>query len=90
MADPSLSDRAKKAIEEFSEVVALDRKMAAAVSKIIAENPSAVLIAWEQEGSIKVTSIPFSVYLIRGMVDGLYELVCIDQSGAADDSDAED
>ena len=56
-------------------MVDLDRKVAAVISKVLARSPHAVLIAWEEDGGVKATSIPFSACLVKGMVDTLFDMV---------------
>jgi hypothetical protein len=65
----------EEAIEEFTEMVNLDKKVSAVISKVLARSPSAILIAWEEEGTVKATSIPFSACLVKGMVDTLFDMV---------------
>ncbi len=65
----------EEVIEEFTEMVNLERKVAAVISKVLSRNPSAILIAWEEEGAVKATSIPFSTCLVKGMVDTLFDMV---------------
>ena len=80
MTDPQID-----AIEQFQEMVDLDRKVAAVISKVLARSPHAVLIAWEEDGGVKATSIPFSTCLVKGMVDTLFDMVF---EPAADDDEA--
>jgi hypothetical protein len=64
------------AIEQFQEMVDLDRKIASTVAKVMAQSPVAIMIAWEDaEGGVKATSIPFSACLVKGMVDTLFDMV---------------
>jgi len=65
----------EEAIEEFTEMVNLDKKVSAVISKVLARYPSAILIGWEEEGTVKATSIPFSACLVKGMVDTLFDMV---------------
>ena len=70
-----MSDATAQAIEQFQDMVDLDRKVAAVISKVLARQPHAVLIAWEEDGGVKATSIPFSACLVKGMVDTLFDMV---------------
>lgn len=70
-----MTDSTMEAIEQFQEMVDLDRKVAAVISKVLARSPHAVLIAWEEDGGVKATSIPFSTCLVKGMVDTLFDMV---------------
>lgn len=88
MALPLNSDL-DKAIEDFQEMVNLDRKVATVISQVMARSPNAVLIAWEEAGSVKATTIPFSTCLVKGMVDTLFDMVFKDDADDADD-DSED
>jgi hypothetical protein len=73
------------AIEQFQEMADLDRKVAVTLSKVMAQSPVAIMIAWEDaEGGVKATSIPFSACLVKGMVDTLFDMVF---DGDADDDD---
>jgi hypothetical protein len=80
-----VTDSTTEAIEQFQEMVDLDRKVAAVISKVMARSPHAVLIAWEEDGGVKATSIPFSTCLVKGMVDTLFDMVF---EPAADDDEA--
>ncbi len=80
-----MTDSTAEAIEQFQEMVDLDRKVAAVISKVLARSPHAVLIAWEEDGGVKATSIPFSTCLVKGMVDTLFDMVF---EPAADDDEA--
>jgi hypothetical protein len=74
------------AIEQFQEMADLDRKLSATISKIMAQSPVAIMIAWEDaEGGVKATSIPFSACLVKGMVDTLFDMVF--DSDTDDDDD---
>ena len=70
-----MNNAATEAIEQFQDMVDLDRKVAAVISKVLARSPHAVLIAWEEDGGVKATSIPFSACLVKGMVDTLFDMV---------------
>lgn len=70
MSDPTL-----EAIEQFQDMVDLDRKVASVISKVLARSPHAVLIAWEEADGVKATSVPFSACLVKGMVDTLFDMV---------------
>ena len=84
MALPLNSDL-DKAIEDFQEMVNLDRKVATVISQVMARSPNAVLIAWEEAGSVKATTIPFSTCLVKGMVDTLFDMVFKDDADEAED-----
>ena len=68
-------------------MVNLDRKVAAVISKVLARSPSAILIAWEEEGTVKATSIPFSTCLVKGMVDTLFDMVFGDNNDTEEPED---
>ena len=70
-----MTDATSQAIEQFQDMVDLDRKVASVISKVLARQPHAVLIAWEEEGGVKATSVPFSACLVKGMVDTLFDMV---------------
>ena len=76
----------EKAIEDFNDMANLDRKVASVISQVMARSPNAVLIAWEEAGTVKATSIPFSTCLVKGMVDTLFDMVFT--GGDDDDDDA--
>lgn len=82
---PPLNSDLDKAIEDFQEMVNLDRKVATVISQVMARSPNAVLIAWEEAGSVKATTIPFSTCLVKGMVDTLFDMVFKDDADDADD-----
>ena len=84
MALPLNSDL-DKAIEDFQEMVNLDRKVATVISQVMARSPNAVLIAWEEAGTVKATTIPFSTCLVKGMVDTLFDMVFKDDPDDADE-----
>lgn len=70
-----MNNATTEAIEQFQDMVDLDRKVASVISKVLARSPHAVLIAWEEDGGVKATSIPFSACLVKGMVDTLFDMV---------------
>ncbi len=78
------------AIEQFSEMAALDKRAMEALSKVLAQGPSAILIAWEQAGEVKATTVPFSVCLMKGMVDTLYDMAFGDTIAASEEDDDND
>lgn len=88
MPSPLNSDL-DKAIEDFQEMVNLDRKVATVISQVMARSPNAVLIAWEEAGSVKATTIPFSTCLVKGMVDTLFDMVFKDDADDDDDDPPE-
>jgi hypothetical protein len=63
------------AIQDFIEATDIDRRLLEAISKVLAKSPRAVLIAWEDDTSFGLTSIPFSRSLIKGMVDTAFDAV---------------
>lgn len=70
-----MSGAKAEAIEQFQEMVDLDRRVAKVISEVMARQPLAVMIAWEDAEGTKVTSIPFSANLVKGMVDTLFDMV---------------
>lgn len=70
-----MNNTTSEAIEQFQDMVDLDRKVASVISKVLARSPHAVLIAWEEDGGVKATSVPFSACLVKGMVDTLFDMV---------------
>lgn len=67
------------AIQEFAESADIDRRVLETISKVLAKSPRAILIAWEDETSFGMTSIPFSRSLIKGMVDTAFDAVFGDE-----------
>jgi len=63
------------AIQDFLEATDIDRRLLESISKVLAKSPRAVLIAWEDDNSFGLTSIPFSRSLIKGMVDTAFDAV---------------
>jgi hypothetical protein len=63
------------AIQDFAESTDIDRRALEAISKVLAKSPRAILIAWEDDTSFGMTSIPFSRSLIKGMVDTAFDAV---------------
>ena len=63
------------AIQDFLEATDIDRRLLESISKVLAKSPRAVLIAWEEDNSFGLTSIPFSRSLIKGMVDTAFDAV---------------
>jgi len=63
------------AIQDFLEATDIDRRLLEAISRVLAKSPRAVLIAWEDDTSFGMTSIPFSKSLIKGMVDTAFDAV---------------
>lgn len=75
------------AIQDFAESSDIDRRAVEAISKILAKSPRAILIAWEDDTSFGMTSIPFSRSLIKGMVDTAFDAVFGDDVDAGDGPD---
>lgn len=73
-------DSRAAAIQEFSEAADIDRRIAEAISKVMAQSPRAVLIVWEADNSFGMTSVPFSRSLIKGMVDSAFDVIFGDVS----------
>lgn len=70
-----MSPSKEAAINQFQETIDLERKVAAVVSKVLANSPHAIMIAWEDDTGVKATSIPYSICLVKGMVDTLFDMV---------------
>ena len=70
-----LPDEKALAMQQFAEAADLERKIQEVISRVIARSPNAVLIAWEEDGGVKATSVPFSACLVKGMVDTLFDMV---------------
>ena len=80
-------DSRATAIQEFSEAADIDRRIAEAISKVMAQSPRAVLIVWETDNAFGMTSVPFSRSLIKGMVDSAFDVIFGDTS-ETDDSES--
>ena len=70
-----MPDAKTVAIEQFEEMAYLERQVARVIADIMARNPRTLVIAWEDAEGTKVTSVPFSANLVKGMVDTLYDMV---------------
>jgi len=82
-----VTDPKIEAIEQFQEMLDLDRRVASVISKVMARSPVAVLVAWEEgDGSVKATSVPFSACLVKGMVDTLFDMIFDSPDEELDDS----
>jgi hypothetical protein len=75
-------------IQEFSDSAELDRRVMETVARILARNPRAVLIAWEDDGSFGVTAVPFSNSLVKGMVDSAFDAVFDSDASEEEDPNA--
>jgi hypothetical protein len=75
------------AIQEFADSADIDRRVLETVSKVLAKSPRAILIAWEDDTSFGLTSIPFSRSLIKGMVDTAFDAVFGDDEVPETDPD---
>ena len=75
------------AIQDFLEATDIDRRLLEAISRVLAKSPRAVLIAWEDDTSFGMTSIPFSRSLIKGMVDTAFDAVFGDDETPEADPD---
>jgi len=67
-----------EAIQQFAESAQLERNIMKVAQALAARNPAAVVILWEEDGQVRATSIPPSLMLVRGMVDGMHELLFSD------------
>ena len=81
-----MTDLKLEAIEQFQEMIDLDRKVASVISKVMARSPHAILIAWEDSDGVKATSIPFSACLVKGMIDTLFDMIFDSPDSDEDDS----
>jgi len=82
-----VTDPKIEAIEQFQEMLDLDRRVASVISKVMARSPVAILVAWEEgDGSVKATSVPFSACLVKGMVDTLFDMIFDSPDEELDDS----
>jgi hypothetical protein len=63
------------ALQDFAESADIDRRALEAISRVLAKSPRAILIAWEDDTSFGITSVPFSRSLIKGMVDTAFDAV---------------
>jgi hypothetical protein len=75
-------------IQEFSDSAELDRRVMETVARILARNPRAVLIAWEDAESFGVTAVPFSNSLVKGMVDSAFDAVFDSDTAEEEDLNA--
>ncbi len=87
---PDMTDARTQAIESFDEMTSLDKKAMSILSTVLGRHPNAIMIAWEENGEVKATSIPFSACLVKGMVDTLYDMVFGDRNEEDDSSSEEE
>ena len=77
----------KQAIQEFEAGAAFEGQVQTALRAIFEQKPRAVLIGWEHATGVGVTSVPFSVALVKGMMILLQELV--DQEDEVEEEEEE-
>lgn len=82
-------DRRTEAIQQFVELHALEETAMQALKAVFAQKPRALLMAWETETGVGVTSVPFSMALVHGMMKLLEEMLEADEE-EADENDEED
>jgi hypothetical protein len=71
-------------------MTSIDRKAMSILSTVLGRHPNAIMIAWEENGEVKATSVPFSACLVKGMVDSLFDMVFGDKDGDAPPEDDEE
>lgn len=76
-----------EAIKQFADTADLTAKVQTAVNGMLARSPRAVMLVWEEESGLYVSTIPFSEMLAKGMADTLYELLCVDGPLGLEDDD---
>jgi hypothetical protein len=76
------------AIQDFADSADIDRRVLETISKVLAKSPRAILIAWEDDTSFGMTSIPFSRSLIKGMVDTAFDAIFGDDASPETEEDA--
>jgi len=87
---PDMTDARTQAIESFDEMTSLDKKAMSILSTVLGRHPNAILIAWEENGEVKATSVPFSACLVKGMVDTLFDMVFGDKDYDESSEDGEE
>jgi hypothetical protein len=85
-----MTDARTQAIESFDEMTSLDKKAMSILSTVLGRHPNAILIAWEENGEVKATSVPFSACLVKGMVDTLFDMVFGDKDYDESSEDGEE
>lgn len=80
-------DKRAEAIQQFVEMHALEENALTALKAVFQQNPRALLIAWESATGVGVTSVPFSVALVHGLVGMVTEMIA---SENAEDEEEED
>lgn len=75
MAKPQGVTGRERVIEQFAEQTNLEVKAMEAMTEIVKRAPQSILIAWEDDEGVSVTTIPNSKVLARGMADILFEML---------------
>lgn len=81
-------DKRTEAIQQFVEMHALEENAITALKTIFQQKPRALLIAWESPTGVGVTSVPFSVALVHGLLGMVTEM--IDSANAEDEEEEEE
>lgn len=76
-----------EAIKQFADTADLTEKVQKAVNGVLARSPRAVMIVWEEDDGLYVSTIPFSQMLAKGMADTLFGLLCMDGEMGLEEDD---
>lgn len=61
-------DKRSEAIQQFVELHALEETAQQVLRSIFQQQPRALLLVWESATGIGVTSVPFSMALVQGLL----------------------
>lgn len=77
----------EEAIQQFTDSVDLTAKIQQMFKGVASRSPRAVMVVWEEESGLYVSTAPFSEMLAKGMADTLFGMLCMDGPMGLDDED---
>ena len=75
MAQEGPVDPKEEAVARFTAQADLTEKAMAALSAALKKEPDAIMIAYEADGKVGVTGVPYSYALLRGMSELAFDLL---------------
>jgi hypothetical protein len=71
----SAEARRQVAVQQFVTNEHFSQQARVALEQVLGQSPRALMIVWETESGMNVTSVPFSVALSRGLADLAYDIL---------------
>lgn len=71
-----MNDERVEALEEFERQANFEKTCYRALQSVLSRNPISLMVVYEKgDGTVALTTVPFSPQLARGLSDAAYELM---------------